>query len=168
LASAQAYKPRPGETVLKLSVEVRGDIYIKLFTTEAPKTTAQIVKLVKSGFYNGLRFHRVDKSPKPYLVQIGDPQTKTMDLDLATIGQKGSGEPVQFEDTGHPNVEGAVGLAHSVQNQNSGDSQFYILLGPAKFLDGHYTVFGQVVSGMSLVKQLERGDRIKTATIETN
>jgi cyclophilin family peptidyl-prolyl cis-trans isomerase len=163
----QAYKPKSGETDLKIVVEGRGDVFIKLFPTEAPKTVTQIVKLVKSGFYNDLRFHRVDKVPKPYLIQVGDPQSKTMSLDDPAMGSKGSGEKIPYENTGRQNVVGAVGLAHSVQDQDSGDSQFYIVLGPAKFLDGHYTVFGEVVSGMSVVNQIELGDRIKSASIIT-
>jgi peptidyl-prolyl cis-trans isomerase B (cyclophilin B) len=165
--SGQGYKPKAGETDLKLSIEGRGDVWIKLFKVEAPKTVTYIEKLAKAGFYDQLRFHRVDKVPKPYLVQVGDPKSKSGNLDeLGEDGGEGDGK-VPYEDSGHQNVAGAVGLAHSVQDKDSGGSQFYILLGPSKFLNGHYTVFGQVVSGMTVVTHIEKGDRIKTATIVT-
>jgi cyclophilin family peptidyl-prolyl cis-trans isomerase len=161
------YKPKAGETDLKLTIEDRGDVWIKLFKTEAPKTVEHIAKLAKDGFYNDLRFHRVDKVPKPYLVQVGDPHSKKGNLDDLGADEEGSGTKIPYEDSGHQNILGAVGLAHSVQDQNSGDSQFYILLGPSKFLNGHYTVFGQVVSGMTVVTKIEKGDKIKSATIVT-
>jgi cyclophilin family peptidyl-prolyl cis-trans isomerase len=164
LGFSQVYKPHKGETDLKLEIQDRGTVYIQLFVKEAPKTTAQIMKLVKSGFYDTQRFHRVEKSPKPYIVQIGDPNSKTGDLDKLQMSG-GSGDQVPFEESGHQNVEGAVGLARDVTNQNSGNSQFYISLGTNKFLDGTYTVFGQVVSGMDIVQKIERGDRVTSATI---
>jgi cyclophilin family peptidyl-prolyl cis-trans isomerase len=162
---ADTYKTPKGETDLKLQIESRGTVFIKLFRKEAPKTTDHIIQLVKDGFYDKQRFHRVDKSPKPYLVQIGDPSSRTGDLDNEKMGLGGSGTKVPYEDTGHQNGEGAVGLARLVENEDSGDSQFYILLGTSKFLDGHYTVFGQVVSGMDVVKKIERGDRVTAAAI---
>jgi cyclophilin family peptidyl-prolyl cis-trans isomerase len=159
-----AYRPKAGETVLKIEVEGRGDVVIRLFTDKAPKTTSQIQRLVRSGFYNGQRFHRVEKQPRPYLVQIGDPVSKT---NLDSSGNGGSGATVPFEDSGMPHGEGAVGLARSLDNPNSGDSQFYMLLSPARFLDGRYTVFGQVVSGMSVLRSIERGDRVLSMSILT-
>ncbi len=164
---AQDYVPHKGETDLKLEIEGRGNVYIKLFTQEASKATAQIIKLTKSGFYNGQRFHRVEKNPKPYLVRFGDPGSKDGDLDDPKIGNGGSGSHIPFEDSGHQNVTGAVGLAHPVDDQDAGDSQFFISLSPNKFLDGHYTVFGQVVNGMDVVNKIERGDRVVSASIVT-
>lgn len=156
LAAAQGYKPKAGETVLKLEVEGRGDVYIKLHTKEAPKTTTQILKLAKNGFYDGQRFHRVESSPKPYLVQIGDPASKNGDLS----GNGGSGDKLKYEDSGFSNVVGAVGLARPKDDPAGGDSQFYILYDRASFLDGDYTVFGQVVAGMDVVKKVQKGDRV--------
>jgi cyclophilin family peptidyl-prolyl cis-trans isomerase len=158
-------KPVHTDTYLKLDVAGRGTVTIQLFAEEAPKTTAQIVRLVRAGFYNGLRFHRVEKTPKPYLVQVGDPSSRDGSLDDPKMGFGGSGTSVPYEDSGHQNIEGAVGLVRTAENQDSGDSQFYMLLGTSKFLDGHYTVFGQVVSGMDVVQKIERGDRITSATL---
>lgn len=161
----QGYRPKPGETVLRVQVEGRGEIYIKLHTKEAPKTTGQIARLAKSGFYDGQRFHRVERDPKPYLVQLGDPASKDGSVDLTTLGAGGSGTKIPFEATEFAHVEGAVGLARLPDNRDSGDSQFYIVMSPAKFLDGRYTVFGQVVQGMEVVRRIERGDRISSITI---
>ncbi len=165
--SAKPVLSKPTELELKLSIEGRGEVVIRLLAQEAPKTVQHIVQLVKSGFYTDLRFHRVDKIPKPYLVQVGDPQSKSGNLDDPAMGTQGSGMTVPFEDSGRANVGGAVGLAHLVRDSDSGDSQFYILLGPSKFLDGHYTVFGEVVSGMAVVDHIQKGDRITSASIET-
>ncbi len=159
------YTPKPGETVIKIAVEGRGNVFIKLHTKEAPKATSQIISLVNEKFYDGQKVFRAEKTPKPFMVQMGDPQTKTKDVDDPTIGSGGSGRKVAFEDSGFSNDEGAVGLAAIPGDRNSGDSQFYILLTRARFLDGNYTVFGQVVNGMEVVKKIERGDRITNVTI---
>lgn len=159
------YSPKPGETVMKIAVEGRGNVFIKLHTKEAPKTTAQIIALANDKFYDGQKVFRAEKTPRPFMIQMGDPQTKTKDVDDPTIGSGGSGKKVAYEDSGFPNDEGAVGLAAIPGDRNSGDSQFYILLTRARFLDGNYTVFGQVVHGMDVVKKIERGDRITNVTI---
>lgn len=155
------FRPKPGETVLKVEVEGRGDIYIKLHTKEAPKTTAHIAKLVRDGFYDGQRFHRVETSPKPYLVQIGDPASKSGDLS----GNGGSGGRVDYEESGYSNEAGAVGLSRPRNDPGGGDSQFYILYERASFLDGSYTVFGRVVAGMDVVRKVQRGDRVIRVTV---
>ena len=164
-ASGQTYRPQKGETDMRLDISGKGTVVIKLFTQEAPRTTAQIIRLVREGFYTGQRFHRVEKNPKPYLVEVGDPASKTESLDDPKMGLGGSGSLVPYEDSGHQNIAGAVGLARTVGDQDSGDSLFYMLLDTAKFLDGHYTVFGQVVSGMDVVQRIEKGDKIASVTI---
>ncbi|AIE83489.1 peptidylprolyl isomerase [Fimbriimonas ginsengisoli] len=162
-AFAQGYKPKAGETVLKLEIEGRGDVYIKLYTKEAPKTTAHILALVKKNFYDGQKFHRVETSPKPYLVQFGDPNSKNNDLS----GNGGSGERIAYEDSGYNNVADAVGLAHPLGQRDSGDSQFYMLLDKASFLDGNYTVFGKVVAGSDVLKKVQKGDKVlKVSPVE--
>ena len=167
LALGQAYQPKPGETVMKLAIEGRGDVYILLHTKEAPKTCEHIEALVRAHFFDGQRFYKVIKTPKPYLVQTGDPVSRTGDLDDPSMGTHGSGAAVPYEDTGFSNVRGAVGLGTIQDQKNTGDSQFYIMLSPAKFLDGSYTVFGQVVKGMDVVDKVERGDRITSAVLLT-
>ncbi|MGV3615956.1 MAG: peptidylprolyl isomerase [Fimbriimonas sp.] len=158
LASGQGGK---GQTTVKVEIEGRGDFTIRFASDRAPRTTAHILKLVKSSFYDGQRFHRVEKTPKPFLVQIGDPASKNNDLS----GNGGSGAQIGYEESGLPNVAGAVGLGHPVDEPSKGDSQFYVLLDNASFLDGKYTVFGQVVSGMDVVKKIQRGDRVTRITV---
>lgn len=164
-SNAQEVAPQPGETILRLAIESRGIVSIQLFTKEAPRTTARIIQLVDQKFYDGQRFFRVMKSPKPFLVQAGDPSTKDPNADLNKAGAGGSGVTIPYEESGRPNVLGAVGLAAKPDDKNSGDSQFYILLGPSRFLDGQHTVFGQVVGGLEVLKRIEKGDRITSATI---
>jgi cyclophilin family peptidyl-prolyl cis-trans isomerase len=159
----QEYHPRAGETVLRLDIEGRGNVYIKLHIKEAPKTCAHVLDLVRSRFYEGQRFHKVIKSPRPYLVQIGDPGSRVGDLDA--VGSGGSGISVPYEDSGFANEAGAVGLASVKNAKDSGDSQFYMLLDNAAFLDKKYTIFGQVVEGMDVLKRVERGDRLLSVTI---
>jgi cyclophilin family peptidyl-prolyl cis-trans isomerase len=161
----QSYTPKQGETVIKLVIEGRGNIFIKLHTKEAPRTTKHIQSLVEKGFYDNQQVFRAEKTPRPFMIQMGDPQTKSKKVDDPTIGSGGSGTMVPFEETGFPNDEGAVGLAAIPGQKNTGDSQFYILLSRARFLDGNYTVFGQVVAGMDVVKRVERGDRIASVTL---
>ncbi len=165
-AMAQTVQPKAGETLLVLEIANRGTVQIHLHTKEAPKTTAQIIRLTNNGFYNGQRFFKVDKSPKPFLVQTGDPASRdAANLDRPTIGTGGSGTKVAYEDSGFLNERGSVGLSTMPNDKNSGDSQFYILLGNYPFLDGNYTVFGKVVSGMNVVDKLEKGDVITSAKI---
>lgn len=150
-----------------LDIAGRGSVYIKLHTKEAPKTTSQIIRLVQNGFYNGQRFFKVDKSPKPFLVQTGDPASRDAgNIGKPTLGTGGSGTRVAYEDSGFLNETGAVGLSTMPNNRDSGDSQFYILLGNFPFLDGSYTVFGKVVQGMDVVNRIERGDVITSARIQ--
>ncbi len=158
---AQGYKPAPGETAIKVAVEGKGDFYIKLYTKEAPKACAHILKLVDQNFYSGQRFFRVTRAPRPYIAQAGDPASK-QGIDSPNIGSGGTGARIPYEDSGHSNEKYAVGLAALLsKDRDSGDSQFYIVLGDGnKFLDGSYTVFGKVVAGTDVVDHLERGDRI--------
>lgn len=150
---------------LRLEIEGKGTITIRLYPDKAPKAVAHIVKLAKMGFYDGLKFHRADRKPRPYLVQVGDPQSRFGNLDAADMGTKGSGAKIPYEDSGLPNIVGAVGLARLGEDRDTGDSQFYILLGAQPFLNGNYTVFGQIVEGMDVVRKIDKGDRIVRATV---
>ena len=159
----QVYRPKAGQTVLKLEVEGRGNLYLLLHDKEAPKTVKHILMLAKAGFYNGQRFHRVALNPKPFLVQIGDPTSRTGDI--ANAGGTGSGARIPYEETGFKNNVGAVGLVRNLDDMNSGDSQFYMLLDKSNFLDGNYTVFGQVVVGLDVLRKIQKGDRVLAVTI---
>jgi peptidylprolyl isomerase len=155
-----------GEATLKVAVEGRGNFTIRLYGKEAPKACAQIMKLARQGFYNGQRFFRVTRTPRPYIAQAGDPASKN-GVDGPGMGSGNTGTRIPFEDSGHTNEKYAVGLATLLSNdRDSGDCQFYIVLGDGnKFLDGSYTVFGKVVSGTDVVDRLEKGDKITSVTV---
>jgi cyclophilin family peptidyl-prolyl cis-trans isomerase len=132
----------------------RGKLTLEFFPDVAPKTVGRFTELVKKGFYNGLTFYRI--MPK-FLIQGGDP---TGD------GTGGSGQtiPAEFNDKKHQ--LGTVGMARLTRDPNSADSQFYICLEPQPFLDGKYTVFGQVVEGLDLLPKIQEGDVMKKVTLK--
>jgi peptidylprolyl isomerase len=123
-----------------------GRVVIELRPDLAPKHVARIKELARKGFYDGLVFHRVIDG---FMAQTGDPQGN---------GTGGSGVKIPAEFTQEPFERGTVGMARSA-NPNSGDSQFFICFAPAHFLDGQYTVWGKVVSGMEFVDKIKKGDR---------
>jgi peptidylprolyl isomerase len=120
---------------------------IKLRADLAPKHVAQITKLASEGFYDGIVFHRVIEG---FMAQTGDP---------TGTGMGGSKEPdLPAEFTQEPYVRGTVGMARS-QDPNSGNSQFFVMFADGSFLNGQYTVWGQVdEAGMACVDQIERGE----------
>ncbi|MGH6990558.1 MAG: peptidylprolyl isomerase [Stellaceae bacterium] len=122
-----------------------GRVVIELRPDLAPHTVARIKELVRQHFYDGLTFHRVIAG---FMAQTGDP---------TGTGMGGSGVKLKAEFTDTPFVRGTLGMARA-QDPNSADSQFFICLAPAPFLDGKYTVFGQVVSGMEYVDEIKKGD----------
>jgi cyclophilin family peptidyl-prolyl cis-trans isomerase len=130
----------------------RGKLTIELFSEVAPKTLARFLNLIQKGFYNGLTFYRV--VPK-YLIQGGDP---------VGDGTGGSGQTIPAEFSEKKHQLGTVGMAHT-KDSDSADSQFYICLEPQPFLDGKYTVFGQVVEGLDLLPKIQEGDVMRKVTI---
>ncbi len=122
-----------------------GRITLQLRPDLAPKHVAQIKALVKRGFYDGIVFHRVIPG---FMAQTGDPTgTGTGKSDLPNL-------PAEFTQT--PFVRGTLGMARS-QEPNSANSQFFICFDDAKFLNGNYTVFGQVTAGMDVVDKIKKG-----------
>ncbi len=165
-AGTQDYSPKPGETVMKIAIEGRGNLFVKLFTAEAPKTTGHIIDLVRKRFYDGQRIFRVERSPRPFLLQMGAPGSRTKSMDDESLLKEGTGERIPFENSNVlNNAAGIVGLSAQPGDRDSGDCQFHILLGPSKFLDGNYTVFGRVIAGLDLLQKIEKGDRIVAVTI---
>lgn len=123
-----------------------GRITIKLRPDLAPKHVAQVKTLVKNGFYDGIVFHRVIDG---FMAQTGDPTgTGTGGSELPDIPAEFSKEPFK---------RGTVGMARS-QNPNSANSQFFIMFGPGDFLNGQYTVLGEVTDGMDVVDAIKKGD----------
>ena len=131
----------------------RGSITLELFPESAPKTVVRFSELVKKGFYNGLAFYRV--LPK-FLVQTGDPSGD---------GTGGSGQslPAEFNERKH--IAGTVGMARR-HDPDSADSQFYICLEPQPFLDGKYTVFGQVIEGLEVLSKIQERDSVLKLTLK--
>jgi peptidylprolyl isomerase len=124
-----------------------GRVTILLRPDLAPKTVAQIKTLTKRGFYNGIVFHRVIDG---FMAQTGDPTgTGTGGSDLPNV-------PAEFSKA--PFKRGTLGMARA-EDPNSGNSQFFICLADSDFLDGQYTVFGQVTSGMDIVDKIKKGDK---------
>ena len=123
---------------------------IKLRADLAPKHVAQVTKLAQSGFYDGVVFHRVIDG---FMAQTGDP---------TGTGMGGSKEPdLPAEFTNEHFARGTVGMARS-QDPNSANSQFFIMFADGGFLDGQYTVFGQVdEEGMKCVDKIKRGEPVE-------
>ena len=129
---------------LTLTTET-GDIVIKLRPDLAPQHVAQISKLAGEGFYDGLTFHRVIDG---FMAQGGCPNG---------TGMGGAKDNIPAEFSNEPHVRGVCSMARS-QNPNSASSQFFICLDDATFLDGQYTVWGEVVSGMDHVDSIPKGE----------
>jgi peptidylprolyl isomerase len=123
-----------------------GDIVIKLRSDLAPGHVERISTLASEGFYDGVVFHRVIDG---FMAQGGDP---------TGTGMGGSQLPdVKAEFSREPHVRGVCSMARS-SNPNSANSQFFICLDDARFLDGQYTVWGEVTSGMEHVDALPKGE----------
>ena len=123
----------------------QGPVTIEMRPDLAPLHVEQIKTLTKQGFYNGIVFHRVIEG---FMAQTGDP---------TGTGMGGSGKKLKAEFSREPHVRGTASMARS-QDPNSGDSQFFLCFGDARFLDGQYTVWGEVVSGMEFVDKIAKGE----------
>ncbi|HWQ88774.1 MAG TPA: peptidylprolyl isomerase [Desulfitobacteriaceae bacterium] len=129
-------------------------ISLEFFDESAPGTVANFVKLAKSGFYNGLTFHRVIPG---FVAQGGCPLGN---------GTGGPGYTIKCETEGNKqkHLRGALSMAHA--GKDTGGSQFFICYDSFPHLDGVHTVFGRVVDGMDAVDQIKAGDKIKSIDIE--
>ncbi len=140
-----------------------GEVTLEFFPADAPKTVENFVKLAGKGFYDGTTFHRVEKG---FVVQGGDPQSRTLKPGDAKIGTGGPGYTIKAEFNKQKHERGAIAMART-DDPDSAGSQFYITLAPAHFLDGQYTVFGKVTKGMEVVDGIKAGDRIKSIKVVT-
>lgn len=128
-----------------------GKIVIQLFPDAAPHTVARIVQLIRQKFYDGLTFHRVEPD---FVVQGGDPRGD---------GKGGSGLKLKAEFNSKRHALGTVSMARGA-DPNSADSPFFICLTPQPALDRKYTVIGQVISGMDVVRKIQKGDVMRGVT----
>ena len=122
-----------------------GQVVIELYPDLAPKHVARIKELTRTGYYDGLVFHRVIDG---FMAQTGDP---------TGTGRGGSGQYIPDEFTNTPFERGTIGMAKTGA-PNSADSQFFICFKSASFLNGSYTVWGKVVQGMQYVDMIAKGE----------
>ncbi|WP_204140252.1 peptidylprolyl isomerase [Halomicronema sp. CCY15110] len=170
-----------------------GTVVIEVDGNSAPITAGNFVDLVQRGVYDGVSFHRVVKTPEPFVVQGGDPQSKDPSVSPQMLGTGSFVDP----DTNEPryipleiqpsgadtpiysrtfdeariseppaltHMRGAVAMARS-QLPDSASAQFYFALADLPFLDGSYAVFGYVTEGMDVVDSVEQGDIVDSATV---
>ena len=158
---ADVYQPSIELTGNEVAVitTAKGVIRLRFFGDVAPNHVKSFVELAKSGFYDGTTFHRVEQG---FVVQGGDPFSKTGGGPVGT-GGPGYRVPAEFSD--RPHLEGTLSMARST-DPNSAGSQFFICLGAAPHLNGKYTVFGEVMEGMDVVKTLAVGDVMESVVIE--
>jgi len=137
-----------------LNIQLKdGEVVVRLRPDLAPQHVARVSELADAGFYDGLVFHRVIEG---FMAQTGDP---------TGTGSGGSGRNLPAEFTAEPFRRGTVGMARA-QDPNSADSQFFICFGDAGFLNGQYTVFGEVVEGMEFVDNIKKGDPARNGAVE--
>ena len=132
-----------------------GKIEMEFFADKAPGHVKNFKDLAKKGFYDGTIFHRVIPG---FMIQGGDPNTKSDDR--ATHGMGGPGYSIQAEFNDTPHKRGILSMARS-QDPNSAGSQFFIVVKKSSFLDGKYTAFGKVLSGMAVADQIVNAPRDK-------
>ena len=130
-----------------------GKIEIQFFNDKAPGHVQNFKDLAKKGFYDGTIFHRVIPG---FMIQGGDPNTKSDDRSNHGMGGPGYSIKAEFNDT--PHKRGILSMARS-QDPNSAGSQFFIVVKDAAFLDGQYTAFGKVLSGMTVADQIVNAPR---------
>ena len=166
--AAAASKPSPGAGAVIVFETSKGTFEMETYPNEAPKSVAHILTLVRRNFYNGLRVHRLVPG---FVVQFGDPQTRDMTKRDAW-GTRGSGRAIGVGEISpkRPHRVGAVALAHA-GDPSAADSQMYIALsgmedGRIANIQGDFTVFAQVISGMDVVRKLQETDIIRRATVK--
>ena len=130
-----------------------GRVVIELDSSAAPKHVARIKELTRKGFYDGVKFHRVIPG---FMAQTGDPLGN---------GTGGSGKHLDAEFNNTPHVRGVVSMARA-NDVNSADSQFFIVTADSRFLDGNYTAFGRVTSGMEFVDKIKAGTSANNGAVE--
>jgi peptidyl-prolyl cis-trans isomerase B (cyclophilin B) len=135
----------------------KGKIVADLFDKEAPNTVANFEKLANSGFYDGVKFHRVIAD---FVVQGGDPLSRDLPAGDRKIGTGGPGYHIKCETAGNPHKHevGSLSMAHA--GKDTGGSQFFMVLSEAntKHLNGVHTVFGKITGGLDVMKQIKKND----------
>jgi peptidyl-prolyl cis-trans isomerase B (cyclophilin B) len=135
----------------------RGKIVAELFERDCPTTVDNFVRLANSGFYDGVKFHRVVPDT---LVQTGDPLSKELPASDARVGSGGPGYVIPRETVGNRRRHGIGALSMAREGTDSSGSQFLIVLDEAKGreFNGLYTVFGQTKEGLDVLRAVEPDD----------
>ncbi len=157
-ASAQGSKT----PTAAITMESGGQITLEFWPDVAPNHVKNFIDLAKQGFYDGQRVHRVE--PK-FVVQFGDPQSKTLPMTDPKMGTSGSGKTIKAEFNAKPFDRGVLGMART-NDPDSASSQVYLMLGDSHFLNKQYTAFGKVTKGMDVVDKIKVGDRIKSIKVQ--
>lgn len=144
--------PKPDEEVAVIDVTIDGKdagrIVLQFYADVAPKHVENFKKIAKGGMYDGTLFHRVIPG---FMIQGGDPNTKTPNKDSYGMGGPGWTVPAEFNPT--PHKRGILSMARS-NDPNSAGSQFFICVADAPFLDNKYTVFGKCLEGMDVADRI--------------
>ena len=142
----------------------RGTMTAELYDDAAPNTVANFAKLAKDGYYNGVKFHRVIQD---FVVQGGDPLSRDLPEGNPRIGTGGPGYHIDCETAGNPYKHelGALSMAHA--GKNTGGSQFFVVLNEqnTRHLNGVHTVFGKVIDGIDVVKNIRPNDTMTKVTV---
>jgi peptidyl-prolyl cis-trans isomerase B (cyclophilin B) len=143
----------------------RGTFTAELYDKEAPKTVENFEKLANSGFYDGVKFHRVIPG---FVVQGGDPLSRDLPEGDRRIGTGGPGYQIKCETAGNPHRHevGALSMAHA--GKDTGGSQFFIVLNEeaTKHLNGVHTVFGKITGGTELIGRIQKNDVMTKVRVE--
>src|ERR687895_3005119 len=143
----------------------RGTITAELYDKDAPKTVENFEKLANSGFYDGVKFHRVIPG---FVVQGGDPLSRDLPEGDRRIGTGGPGYKIKCETAGNKRKHeiGALSMAHA--GKDTGGSQFFLVLNEAntRHLNGVHTVFGKVSEGLDVMKQLRQNDEMTSVRVD--
>jgi peptidyl-prolyl cis-trans isomerase B (cyclophilin B) len=142
----------------------RGTITAELYDKDAPNTVANFEKLANSGFYDGVKFHRVIER---FVVQGGDPLSRDLPAGDPRIGTGGPGYKIKCETAGNPRKHetGALSMAHA--GKDTGGSQFFMVLdeGSTRHLNGVHTVFGKITQGLDVMKKIVQNDTMTTVRV---
>lgn len=142
----------------------KGTIVAELYETDAPGTVANFEKLANSGFYDGIKFHRVIAD---FVVQGGCPNTKAGTTPKGPPGTGGPGWTIKCETKGNPRTHevGALSMAHA--GKDTGGSQFFMVLSKenTQHLNGVHTVFGQITSGLDVMQKIKQNDAMITVRV---
>ncbi len=142
----------------------RGTIVAELFDRDCPATIENLERLANSGFYDGVKFHRVVED---VLAQTGDPLSRDLSVDDPRVGTGGPGYVIPCETVGNRRRHhlGTLSMAH--EGRDTGGSQFFFVLDEdrAREWNGVHTVFGQTTHGLEVLRVIERGDAVLTARV---